>query len=307
MATHDPIRRRLIAAAATTPLLTALSAYAETLERPVIEKAIPSSGEKIPVIGIGTSGTFDVGDDAAARKNLADVLAVHRDGGGRVIDTSPMYGTAEAVLGDVLKRSPGNYWIATKVWTTGRDEGIAQMRESMKRMGVDKVDLMQVHNLVDTKTHLATLRDWQQQGTVRYVGVTHYTRSAFAEVERVLRAEKLDFLQINYSLAEREAEERILPLAQERGVAVMANRPFADGAVFDRVRGKPLPPSLREEFLCDSWGQFFLKFIVSHPAVTVAIPATSKVTHASDNLAAGRGELLSAAQRDRMAKAFATI
>lgn len=269
----------------------------------LIERAIPASGERLPVIGLGTWQTFDVGAQAAARAPLREVLAEFARLGGRVVDSSPMYGRAEGVVGDLAAELGlhDRLFLATKVWTRGREEGIRQMEQSLARLRVARLDLLQVHNLVDWRTHLATLRDWKERGRVRYIGVTHYTESAYDELERVLRTEPLDFVQLNYSVVERAAERRLLPLALERGVAVIVNRPFAEGALFRRVRGRRLP-AWADEFDCRSWAQFFLKFIVSHPATTCAIPATSRLEHLVDNLQAGRGRLPDAAARSRIAR-----
>jgi diketogulonate reductase-like aldo/keto reductase len=269
---------------------------------------IPSGGERLPVIGIGTWQTFDVGGDAAARATLKEVLRVFFAGGGRVVDSSPLYGSSESVVGDACADlgicEP--LFMATKVWTSGREEGIRQMQRSIARMRAGRMDLMQVHNLLDVETHTHTLREWKAQKRVRYIGITHYTSSAYAEVERWLKTKQYDFLQINYSLAESESEKRLLPLAQELGVAVIANRPFAEGAMFRRVRGKPLPPWAAELGIA-SWAQYFLKWIVAHPAVTCTIPGTGKPEHMADNLAAGFGLLPDEAQRRRMAQAYAAL
>jgi diketogulonate reductase-like aldo/keto reductase len=272
-------------------------------DAPLIERRIPASGEILPAIGVGTWQTFDVGADAAARVALKDVLRVFAKAGGKLIDSSPMYGTSEAVVGDLLAETglAGRLFVATKVWTSGRDEGIRQMDLSFRRLRVSRMDLMQVHNLVDVAVHTKTLEDWKAKGRVRYLGITHYTSSAYGEVERWLKTGKYDFLQINYSLAERNSEERLLPLATDKKVAVIVNRPFAEGALFRRVRGKPLPEWARE-FGAASWAQFFLKWIISHPDVTCAIPGTGKPEHMLDNLAAGTGALPDAAMRERMAR-----
>jgi aryl-alcohol dehydrogenase-like predicted oxidoreductase len=253
------------------------------------------------VIGLGTWQTFDVGGDSSARAPLREVLREFTRLGGSVIDSSPMYGSSESVTGDLAAdlKLREQLFIATKVWTSGRDAGIRQMEESFRRLRAKRMDLMQVHNLVDWRTHLATLRKWKEQGKVRYIGVTHYTASAYSDLARVLASEELDFVQLNYSLAEREAERRLLPLAAERRVAVLVNRPFAGGPLFSKVRGKPLPPWVKD-IGCATWAQFFLKFIISHPAVTCAIPATSKVAHLIDNMQAGVGPLPDAAARERM-------
>lgn len=266
-------------------------------------RRVPGSGEEIPVIGMGSSGTFDVGDDAASRDGLRDVLQALVDGGGRVIDTSPMYGRAEAVLGDLIDDlGPGpKLWCATKVWTRGRDAGAKQIDESFARLRTKKLDLLQIHNLLDWRAHVPTLRALQAGGRVRYSGLTHYRADAHADLERVLGEEQFDWLQVNYSLQEPEAANRLLPFCRDRGIAVMINRPFADGAMFARVRGRPLP-GWAGEIGCRSWGQFFLRFVVSHPAVTCVIPATSKPRHMIDNAAAGLAPLPDEQQRRRMAE-----
>jgi diketogulonate reductase-like aldo/keto reductase len=268
----------------------------------LIQRTIPSSGEKLPVIGLGTWQVFDAGNDAAARAPLKDVLRVFFAAGGRLLDSSPMYGSSEAVVGDLCSELNAcePLFMATKVWTRGRDEGIREMETSFRRMRVKQMDLMQVHNLLDVATHTKTLLEWKARGRVRHIGITHYTASAHAEVERTLKQAPYDFLQINYSLGEREAEQRLLPLARERGVAVIANRPFAEGAMFRRVRGKPLPDWARELGI-ESWAQYFLKWILGHPALAAAIPGTGKAEHMADNLAAGRGALPDEQQRRRMA------
>jgi len=273
----------------------------------IAERPIPGTGEKLPVIGLGTWQTFDVGADRAARSQLSEVLKLFAQSG-RIVDSSPMYGSSEAVAGDLIAELAlrPKLFVATKVWTRGRDEGIAQMENSFRLLRVEKMDLMQVHNLVDVGTHAKTLRDWKEKGRVRYVGITHYTRSAYSEVERTLKAGSYDFLQINYSLAEREAEQRLLPLAAEKKVAVIVNRPFAEGALFRKARGKSLPPWAAELGI-SSWAQYFLKWIVGHPAVTCAIPGTGKPEHMKDNLSAGLGVLPSQKDRERMAAYFDSL
>ena len=274
----------------------------------MIQRPIPRSGEPLPVIGLGTWQTFDVGNDARARASLKQVLSEFARLGGQVIDSSPMYGSSESVTGDLAAdlQLHKQLFFATKVWTRGREAGIRQMEESFRRLRTERIDLMQVHNLVDWRTHLATLREWKEQGRVRYIGVTHYTASAYAELAQVLASEELDFVQVNYSVAEREAERRLLPLAAERRVAVLINRPFAAAALFKRVRGKSLP-LWAKEIGCATWAQFFLKFIVAHPAITCAIPATSRVEHLKDNMQAGMEPLPDATMRERMAKHVAEL
>src|SRR5947209_10719123 len=285
----------LMAAAAALP--SGAGAASHTLRRPV-----PASGEMIPVVGLGTWRVFDVGGSPSERRPLKDVLKSLVELGGRVVDSSPMYGAAESVVGDLASELAitDKLFLATKVWTSGRDAGVAQMEQSLKRLRAQRLDLMQIHNLLDWRTHLRTLREWKAAGRARYVGVTHYTSSAYDELERVLRGEPLDFVQVNYSLGEREAERRILPLARDRGIAVLVNRPFSEGGLFQRVRGQALP-AWTAAFGCQSWAQFFLKWILAHPAVTCVIPATSRLEHLVDNMKAGTGNLPDAATRERMA------
>jgi len=265
-------------------------------------RPVPRSGELLPVIGLGTWQTFDVGSAPDERAPLAEVLRLFLQGGGRVVDSSPMYGRAEAVAGELLsatKASPPPF-LATKVWTTGKSSGEAQMRESMRRLRTDRIDLMQVHNLLDWETHLPVLRAWKEQGKIRYLGVTHYASSSFPLLERLITTEKLDFVQLPYSVVSREAEKRLLPAAAAAGVAVLVMRPFEEGALFSAVRGKPLPAWAAEAGAA-SWAQFFLRFVVSHPAVTSVIPATRRPDHMTDNLAAGAGPFPDERIRRRMA------
>ncbi len=267
----------------------------------MLTRVIPSSGEKLPVIDLGTWQAFDVDLTADNRRQLGDVLSLFVKLGGRVIDTSPMYGRAENVIGE-LTAALGirdKVFLATKVWTRGKENGIRSMERSMALLRAKRIDLMQVHNLVDVQTQLATLREWKAQGRIRYLGITHYEAGAFGDVEKVMRSERLDFVQINYSLMEHEAEERLLPLAQERGVAVIVNRPFGGGDLFSRTRSKPLP-DWAAEFGCHSWAQFFLKWIVANAAVTCVIPATDKPRHLEDNMVGGIGALPDAKMRQRM-------
>jgi aryl-alcohol dehydrogenase-like predicted oxidoreductase len=271
----------------------------------MIRRKIPSSGEELPVIGLGTSGPFEVDDSTAEREPLREVLHAFFAAGGKLIDTSPMYSTAERVLGDLLTPEQHEHaFMATKVWTRGERAGIEQMTRSAELTRTARLDLIQVHNLLDLDTQLKTLYAWKAAGKVRYVGITHYTVGAYADLARVLAKEKLDFVQLNYSPLTRDAEKRLLPLAAERGAAVLVNRPFEDGALFKRVHDRALP-----EWAADvharSWGQLALKFIASHPAVTCIIPATGNVAHLHDNLAGGRGRLPDAREREAIAQAFA--
>jgi aryl-alcohol dehydrogenase-like predicted oxidoreductase len=274
----------------------------------IIEKSVPQTGELLPAIGLGTWQTFDVGSSKSVREPLRQVMREFVRLGGSVIDSSPMYGKSESVTGDLAVEMglQKQLFLATKVWINGRDAGIRQMEESLKRLRTPRIDLMQVHNLVDYRTHLTTLRRWKEQGKVRYLGVTHYTASAYDELASVLETERLDFVQLNYSLAEADAERRLLPLAADKRMAVLVNRPLAAGQLFGKVRGKPLPPWAKE-IGCASWAQFFLKFVISHPAVTCAIPATSNVEHLVDNMQAGFGSLPDAPARERMKRFVAEL
>jgi aryl-alcohol dehydrogenase-like predicted oxidoreductase len=264
----------------------------------VARRRIPKTGELVPCIGMGTSRTLDVDPDGDLA-DLIEVVRVFLDAGGSLIDSSPMYGRAEAVVGRVLARlGRRDVFFATKVWTKeGREAGIAQMEASERLMGARHLDLLQIHNLVGYATHLATLRAWKAEGRVRYVGATEM--ADWAEVERILREDDLDFIQVPYSMVEREVEARVLPAALEHGVAVLVMRPFQRAGLFDKVESKPLP-GWASEIDCSSWAQFFLKWVLGHPAVTCPIPATSKPHHMADNMAAGFGPLPDEAMRKRM-------
>ena len=311
--TFDALHRRgfLRIAAGTAAAGAALSlpfsraASAQTPEaRPMSKRPIPSTGELLPVVGCGTWRTFDVDGDAAAQERLADVLRVLFDAGGSVIDSSPMYGSSEAVAGTLLTRLAAHQkaFVATKVWTRGREAGIAQMQESMRLLQQPRIDLRQIHNLVYWRTQLATLRDWKADGRIRYIGITHYTTSAFREVEAVMRAEKIDFVQINYAADDRQAEERILPLAAERGIAVIVNQPFGGGGLLGRMHDRPLP-AWAQEIGCTTWAQVLLKFVLANPAVTCVIPGTGRREHMIDNVHAGVGAYPDAAMRKRIVDA----
>jgi len=267
----------------------------------LLKRSIPRTGDLLPVVGLGTWQTFDVSPSAQAP--LREVLREFARLGGSVIDSSPMYGNSESVLGALAAELGirSQLFLATKVWTRGREAGIQQMEESLRRLRVQRIDLMQVHNLVDWRTHLVTLRRWKDQNRIRYIGVTHYTASAYDELSSVLETQDLDFVQLNYSIIERDAERRLLPLALDRQIGVVVNRPFAEGALFRKVRGKSLP-AWAKQIGCATWSQFFLKFIVSHPAVTCVIPATSKAEHLLDNMQGGIGPLPDPDTRERMVR-----
>jgi aryl-alcohol dehydrogenase-like predicted oxidoreductase len=275
----------------------------------LITRRIPSTGETIPALGLGTSGPFEVGADDAARAPLREVLKAFFIAGATLIDTSPMYSTAEAVLGDLLKpEQQAKAFIATKVWTPGsgnaaEQKGIEQMQRSMALLKHPRIELMQVHNLVDVDTHLKTLRRWKAEGKIKYIGVTHYTTSSYPDLIALIEREKLDFVQFNYSVATRDAEKTLLPLCADKGVAVIVNRAFEDGNLFSKVQGKPLPP-WAAEFGATSWAQVFLKFVLSHPAVTCVIPATGKAKNLVDNLGAAIGKLPDGKQRAQIVAAL---
>ncbi len=302
---------KILLAAGALPMMSAVPqfvhAQSSNFQTPptMLTRPIPSSGERLPVIGLGTWQAFDVGADAAARAPLEDVLRAFVQLGGKLIDSSPMYGRSETVAGDLLAKigAREKLFVATKVWTSGKDAGIAQMEDSMAKLRAKPIDLMQVHNLLDMETHLQTLAEWKKQGRVRYVGATHYTPSAYAAVAKAIEAHKMDFLQINYSVGERYAEQRLLPMARERGIAVIVNRPFAGGGLIRRLNSLPVP-AWAAEIDCTSWAQLLLKFVVSHPAVTCAIPATSKLDHLRDNMAAGVGRMPDEKMRALIAAAY---
>ena len=263
------------------------------MNKQVQKRAIPSSGEMLPVIGLGTYKGFDVGSNRKDRAALSDVLRTLFSYGGSAIDSSPMYGRAEGVVGYLLSESQAQEkaFLATKVWTSGGSAGVDQMKRSMQLLRCERIDLMQIHNLVDWRTHLATLRAWKDEGRIRYLGITHYSSSAHADMERIMHAETLDFVQLNYSLDDREAARRLLPLAAERSMAVLVNLPFGAGSLFRTSRGKPVPPWMREAG-CETWSQVLLKFAIAHPAVTCVISGTGNPEHMDENCRAGLGPVL---------------
>lgn len=271
----------------------------------MLKRKIPSTGESLPVVGLGTWQTFDAGSSETERNSLKEVLTLMKEKGGTVIDSSPMYGTSENVVGDLTAelKIAEHFFYATKVWITGKQQGIDQMNDSFRKMKRSKMDLMQIHNLVDWKTHLKTLRDWKDSGKIRYIGITHYTESAYDDLETIMKNEKPDFVQFNYSIDTRAAEKRLLPAAKDLGSAVLINRPYGGGNLFSKVRGKSLP-EWTKEFDINSWGQFFLKFILSHEAVTCIIPGTSNPKHVVDNMLAGYGKLPDKSARDKMVNYF---
>jgi diketogulonate reductase-like aldo/keto reductase len=258
-------------------------------------RKIPTSGEELPVIGLGTWQTF-----SRATPALVEVLRRFSAAGGRVIDTSPMYGDAERVVGE-LETNVAQPFLATKVWTRGRENGIDQMQQSRRLLRTTQIDLMQIHNLVDWQTHLRTLREWKAAGHIRYIGITHYQAGAFPQLAEIMRTESIDFVQLPMSIGLPDAERTLLPLAQSQGIAVIVNRPFEEGALLRAAKRKPLPP-WAAEFDAQSWSELFLRYIVSHPAVTCVIPATGNPDHLSENLREGEGPMLTMEERVRLRK-----
>jgi diketogulonate reductase-like aldo/keto reductase len=297
------LRRSLFSGIASAIALLELARRTRAMAaEPMITRPIPSSGEAMPVIGLGTWQVFDVGADDRARQPLRTVLRELVDAGGRMIDTSPMYGRAEAVTGDLVAELGlrPRVFLATKVWTSGREQGIAQMRRSAELLKSPVLDLIQIHNLLDWRTHLATLRQMKEVGQVRYIGITHYTTRSLPELARILESEPgIDFVQFGYSLASREAETRLLPVAAARRVATIVNQPFETGSLFSRVRGRALP-EWAAEFDCTSWAQLFLKYILAEPAATCVIPATASPEHMADDLKGGFGRLPNPQQRQQI-------
>lgn len=295
-------RREVLALAAAAGAAAVLpAARGHAAEGPVQTRPIPRTGERIPVVGIGTAIVFDIGDDPQPRAERRAVIRTLIDGGGRLIDTAPSYGEAEVVVGDLLAAMAARdkVFLATKVRADSDAETLEQMNASLKRLRTNKVDLMQLHNVSNPKTQLRTLREWQHKGFARYIGITHFRASANKTVEEVMRREKPEFIQVNYSLAERSVEERLLQQAADTGTAVLVNLPFGRGRLFRAVRGKSLP-DWAKEFDATSWGQFFLKYLLAHPAVTCVIPGTDKPQYMVDNLGAGRGRLPDAAMRKKI-------
>lgn len=294
-------RRDFLKTSAATAALALSSRAATAMLAPLQRSTISSSGTSVCRVGLGTWRTFDVGDDAARRARLGEVLTAFSAAGGDVIDTSPMYGSSPAVLGDLLQAGGlrDRIFLATKVWTSGQAAGEAQMQEQLRLLRTDRVDLMQIHNLVDWRTQLATLRRWKDDGRARHIGITHYAPGAAAQLEEVVRAEKIDFVQYALSLEEPAATDRLLKVCADRGVAFLGNRPFAEGDAFDRVKGRELP-EWAAELRIQTWGQFLLKWILAHPEVTCTIPATSNPSRVRENLESAAGAPLDPAQRDKL-------
>lgn len=291
-------RREYLHLMATMALTTSIPSWISTA---IMKRIIPSSNEALPAVGVGTWQTFDVGNSNSELDPLRDVLKQLVEQQASVVDSSPMYGRSEKVVGDLSTELGINQklFMATKVWTSGRDAGIKQMENSFQLMGRKQMDLMQIHNLVDWRTHYKTLQQWKEEKKIRYIGITHYVDSSHEELERIISNNKMDFIQINYAINNRHAENRLLKACQDQQVAVLINQPFGGGSLFGRVRGKQVP-DWAAEFDCKSWGSFFLKFILAHPGVTCVIPGTAKLNHMMDNLSAGVGKLPNEKQRQRM-------
>lgn len=297
-----------MAAAGAALLLDPSSSAAQNDIKMILERKIPSTGELLPVVGLGSWQQFDVGTGLAERAPLKEVLKTMQETGGKLIDASPMYGRAEQVIGDLATELKVNdrLFLATKVWTTGKQEGIDQMNASLQKMRRKKIDLMQIHNLQDWETHLKTLKDWKAAGKVRYIGITHYTDASHSRLEQIVKSESIDFVQFNYSIRSRNAEKSLLKTAKDKGVAVIINEPFEQGALFRAVKGKQLP-GWAADYDIQSWAQFFLKYILSNNAVTCVIPGTSDVKHLADNLAAGQGRLPDETGRQKMLEWIAAL
>lgn len=305
--TDNISRRQFIGMAATLGAGLILPGQTFATSAP-IHKTILKTGEQLPVIGMGTSRTFDAGNDAELLPGLEDVTQTFFDMGGGVIDSSPMYGSSQEVIGQLLAKMKAerNLFAATKVWTKGRQEGLEQMEKSRQQWGVKNFDLMQIHNLVDWQTHLETLKQIKADGKIRYIGITTSHGRYHEQLKDILKKHDFDFVQLSYNIANRDAESPLLSMAQEKGIAVIVNRPYQRGDLFRKVKDRPLP-SWAQAFDCSSWGQYFLKYVVSHPAVTCAIPATTKVKHMKDNMLAGRGRLPTARERLKMLKYFESL
>jgi len=304
-------RRTLLTSSLTTSIaLNLFPGMLSAVELLPIKKTIPSTGEEIPAIGMGSFITFDAKDDPVMQEQLTAVLQLFFDEGGQLIDSSADYGNAELVLGKLLKNvtQKNKLFAATKIRTEGKDAGIRQMNESMQKLGVAVIDLMQIHNLIDWKVHLETLREWKVQGKIRYIGITTSgsREYQFDEFERIMRTEHIDFVQFTYNIEDRRAEKHFIPIARDKGIATLINVPFGRGNLFNKIKGLELP-EWAAEIDCASWGQFFLKYIISHPQVTCVIPATSKPHHMADNMMAGLGRLPNAEMRNKMEEFYQTL
>jgi diketogulonate reductase-like aldo/keto reductase len=305
-------RREFIKVGASVVLSSLLSMenYSTILQKKsmIEQRKIPSTGELLPCVGLGTWQTFDVGNDISERETLKEVLKILYQFGGKMIDSSPMYGTSEQVVGDLTYETKlqESFFYATKVWTQGKEDGIKQMKNSMKNMKREKMDLMQIHNLIDWNTHIKTLKSWKEDGKIRYWGITHYVESAYDSMINIIKKEKPDFVQFNYNIISRTSEIQLLDTSKDNNVAVIINRPFEEGALFRVTKNKKLP-EWANDYQINSWSQYFLKFILSHPAVTCVIPGTSKVEHIKDNLSAGFGQFPDTIMRTKMVKYFESL
>ena len=297
------LNRRDFIALSSLSFLPKLS-IASALNQSMLKRVIPSSGEEMPVIGLGTSRVFDIEPSKNELNVREQILDIFYENGGRLIDTSPMYGMSEEIIGMTAKKfiEKDRFFLATKVWTEGRENGIRQIEESFQKMRADKISLIQVHNLLDWKTQIKTLRSLKDEGRIDYIGITHYKSNAFDEMIKIMNAEKVDFAQFNYSMGEREAEQKILPFCKDNGIATLINRPFMRGRLFRETQKKL--PSWVSDYDIDSWGQFFLKYIISNDAVTNVIPATSKTKNMLDNARAGMGKMLDEKAKKRMLEVF---
>lgn len=316
----DPLTRRSLLAGAGAAGLTAMAGAAASsslAQNPpkvkkkapnvkMITRPIPSSGEALPVVGFGTYRSFNLSNTPENVRQLAEVCRILFESGGSILDSSPMYGRSEEMAGNALAAlgERDKAFIMTKVWTSGRSSGVRQMQESLRLFKTDHIELMQVHNLQDWRTHLRTLREWREKKTFRYIGLTHYTTSALDDLVDISRREKIDFLQFPYSIELRAAERRLLPFARDKGIATISNVPFGQGGLFRRVRGQN-PPAWAAEFGADSWARFFLKYVLGDPALTCVIPGTGKPRYARDNVGAGFGRMPTAAERKRMIETLA--
>ena len=298
------LNRRDFIALSSLSFLPKLS-IASAPNQSMLKRVIPSSGEEMPVIGLGTSRVFDIEPSKNELNVREQILDIFYENGGRLIDTSPMYGMSEEIIGMTAKKfiEKNRFFLATKVWTEGRENGIRQIEESFQKMRADKISLIQVHNLLDWKTQIKTLRSLKDEGRIDYIGITHYKSNAFDEMIKIMKAEKVDFAQFNYSMGEREAEQKILPFCKDNGIATLINRPFMRGRLFRETQKKKLP-SWVSDYDIDSWGQFFLKYIISNDAVTNVIPATSKTKNMLDNARAGMGKMLDEKAKKRMLGVF---
>lgn len=305
MSVNSLQRRRFLKSAALLSMAWNSPSMMAAYSTKPIKKTIQSSGEKLAVVGMGTSRTFVNPNNVEFQQQLLEVLNIFFSNGGQLLDSSPMYGPAESIVGQLLPKldNAGELFAATKVWTRGEQAGIEQMRDSMQKMSVPVMDLMQIHNLKDWQTHLKTLREWKEQGKIRYLGITTSHGRFHSELIDIMRNEPLDFVQLSYNIMDREAEQVLLPLAQDKGIATLINRPYQRGELFSRSLGKPLP-ALAEELQCASWGQLFLKWILGHPAANCVIPASSKPKHVRDNMGAGFGVLPDESQRQQILKTF---